>query len=109
DQRLTEQCFAVERDGDKGGGGGNSQQEESCPEPEQIETQPPQAEMDLEGDPDTAVIQESACGGADRSTPAIAEQEDEAGAPGGDDQGRQTAQVEWPERRAQERTQENPG
>ncbi len=59
--------------------------------------------------PGTVIMQEPVCGGGDRPAAAIPQQEDEARAPGDDDQGRHSARIEWPEHRAEEGTQEKPG
>ncbi len=64
--------------------------------------------MELDGDPDAAIIQEPAYDGGERRAAAVTEQEDEARAPGDDDQGRHSAQIERPERRTEKGTQEKP-
>src|SRR5690606_25477122 len=58
DQRLAQQRLALERHGEESRGGGDGEQQESRPEPEQVDRQPPEAEMELDGDPNATIIQE---------------------------------------------------
>src|SRR5690606_5894346 len=107
--RLAKQRFALERSGEQSRDRGNGEQQERRPESEQVDRQPPQAQVELNGDPDAAIIQEPAYDGGERRAAAVTEQEDEAHAPGQDDEGCLSDQIERPERRAEKGTQKKPG
>src|SRR5690606_15262255 len=58
DQRPAQQPLALERYGEESRGGGNGEQQESRPESAQVDRQPPEAEMELDADPNATISQQ---------------------------------------------------